>query len=340
MTFTPDPPEFVPHPWLRNPHVMTIAPALLPRRWDSAFQQGGERRLFQIEPGTCVLAHCHWQPERKTHPTVIVLHGLEGSAESAHVMAIAQKAFASGMNAIRLNLRNCGGTMSLTRTLYNAGLSKDLISVARELHGEGFADLFAAGFSLGGNIVLKTAGELGVEGKRLLAGAAAISPAIDLDLAVQAIEQPQNRIYELWFLRTLKEKIKQKSRLFPGSFDLSLLPSVSTLRKFDDVYTAPDGGYGNAHNYYFQASAVRVIDKIQIPTLIVAAQDDPLVPFAMFDQPALHNPNIQLLTAKYGGHAGFVHRYRGDAAAADRFWAENRVVAFCQDVVGIRHKQQ
>lgn len=230
--------------------------------------------------------------------------------------------------------------MALTRTLYNAGLSKDLIKVVRELRAEGFAEIFAAGFSLGGNIVLKSAGELGAEGSELLAGAAAISPAIDLDLAVQAIERPPNRIYELWFLRTLKEKIKQKSRLFPGAFDLSLLPSVSTLRKFDDVYTAPDGGYGNAQNYYFQASALRVIDRIQIPTLIIASQDDPLVPFAMFDQPALRNPHLQLLTAKYGGHAGFVQRYKGETPVSDRFWAENQVVAFCQDIVGIRHKQQ
>jgi uncharacterized protein len=330
MTFTP-PQPFVPHPWLRNPHLMTILPALFPRKFDADFQNAGERRLFQVAHDAHILAHCHWQPMRTQCPTIIVLHGLEGSAESTHVMAIASKAFAQGFNAIRLNLRNCGGTMNLCRGLYNAGLSADLISVARELQSEKLTTIFAAGFSLGGNIVLKAAGELGLRGVELLAGVAAISPAIDLDLSVQAIEQPENRVYEMWFLRTLKQKIEQKQKLFPGLYDLSLLPKVATLRDFDDVFTGPGAGYSGAQEYYYKASALRVIDQIRVPTLIVAAKDDPLVPYSMFEHPALRNPHIRLLTTAYGGHAGFVQQRRENSPLLDQFWAENRVVEFCQE---------
>jgi predicted alpha/beta-fold hydrolase len=333
MTFTHPVPAFEPHPLLFNGHLMTIAPALLKRKLDQNFPRGAERRLFQVSADTHLLGHCHWQADRKAHPTMIVLHGLEGSSESSHVMALAQKAFGAGMNAIRLNLRNCGGSMNLTPTLYNAGLSADLIAAASELRDEGLPQLMAVGFSLGGNITLKAMGELGMRGETLFAAAAAISPSIDLELSVAAIEQPRNRIYEMWFLRTLKEKIKLKQHVFPDRYDLAKLAGVHTLRGFDDTFTAPDGGYGRAANYYHQASALRVIEHIAAPTLIITAKDDPMLPFSMFEQPPLRNPNVTLISTEFGGHAGFVQRAPEDSPALDLFWAENRVIDFGHDIL-------
>jgi hypothetical protein len=377
MRFTAQHPPFRPHPLLRNRHLMTIAPALLPRPLRRAFLLGGERRLFRVDQDAQVLAHCHWQPgeKKQTAPTVIVIHGLEGSSESSHVLMVAQKAFDTGMNAVRLNLRNCGGTIELSPTLYNAGLSDDLFRVVAELReSDGLNEIFAVGFSLAGNIVLKAAGELGQRaacraptiskamappgsnataqpGKNataqagsgagasgrttgageMLTGVVAISPAIDLAAAVAAIEQPQNRIYDRWFVRSLKKKIRQKAQIFPDKYDLSMIDRVDTLRQFDDVYTASSAGYKDASEYYYHASAARVLDDIRVPALVIAAEDDPLIPFAMFDAIPKDHPFITLLLTKYGGHAGFVAA-ETEHSIFDNYWAENRTISFCQEV--------
>jgi uncharacterized protein len=329
-------PEFMPHPLLRDPHIMTIAPAFWPRRLPGfkLLMDSSSDRLFAVHPEVQVLTHCHWQPIPKNHPTLILLHGLEGSSKSPYVMGTAYKAFNLGMNVIRMNLRNCGGSMHLTPTLYNAGLSDDVKQILSELHDEGFRDVFIAGHSLGGNIVLKTAGELGAKGPTFLAGVVAVSPSLDLDRCVQALEHPANRFYELWFLRTLKQKIREKAQTHPDRYDVTLLPGIHTMRQFDDAYTAPAGGYGTAANYYERASAINVVHQIQVPTLVIASEDDPLIPFELFQHAALRNDNVELLATKYGGHAGYIHQKAEERPLFDSFWAENRIVAFCQEVVG------
>lgn len=288
--------------------------------------------MFQVEPGVQVLAHCHWQAERRNRPTLLLVHGLEGSAESSYMLGITFKALHHGMNVVRMNLRNCGGSMHLTPTLYNAGLSADIACILRELHNDGCASIFIAGYSLGGNIVLKTAGELGSDGPSLLAGVAAVSPSIDLDACVTAMEKPENRLYERWFLRTLKQKIREKAKAHPERYDITKLKLVNSMRVFDDTYTAPAGGYGNAANYYATASAINVVHKIQVPALIIASQDDPLIPFSIFQHASLQNDDIELLATKYGGHAGYIHQASERLPVLDSFWAENRIVQFCQEV--------
>jgi predicted alpha/beta-fold hydrolase len=330
-SFTSNSPDFVPHPLLRNPHWMTIAPAFWPRP-RLRMPIPAEARMFEVEPGIRVLTHCHWQKDRIKAPTILLVHGLEGSAESTYIRGIAFKAMHHGMNVVRMNLRNCGGSMHLTPTLYNAGLSADIICLLRELHNEGLRNIFIAGYSLGGNIVVKTAGELGSEGPSTLAGVAAVSPSIDLDACVTALEQPENAIYERHFLRTLKQKIRQKAKVHPDRYDTTNLDSVNSIRAFDDRYTGPAGGYGNAANYYAKASAINVVQKIEVPTLIIASQDDPLIPFSIFEHAALQNNNIELLATKFGGHAGYIHHASERLPVYDSFWAENRVVQFCQEV--------
>lgn len=314
---------------------MTLAPALW-RRSNPAFEElrlQCEPRVFTVEDGIGVLTQCHWQTNAKSAPTLVIIHGLEGSAESTYVLGISAKAFHFGMNVVRMNLRNCGGSMHLTPTLYNGGLSADLIFILQKLHDEGYRNFFIAGYSLGGNIVLKAAAELGSTKSQLLSGAAAVSPSVDLDASVGRLEVGGiNRLYDLWFLHTLKKKIKEKAAVHPERYDVAHLQKIKTLRQFDDIYTGPAAGYRDAADYYSQASSIKIARNIRVPTLIIASEDDPLIPISHFRSPEMHNECIQLLATKYGGHAGYIHHEWEAPPVLDRFWAENRVVAFCQEV--------
>jgi len=336
--FTGKVPDFVPHPLLPGPHLMTVAPAFWPRLNPRlrALRKDAEQRLFDVAPDVRVLAQCQWQAEPLKAPTLLIVHGLEGSSESTYVLGITMKAFEHGMNVVRMNLRNCGGSMHLTPTLYNGGLSADVICIINELHIEGFRNVFIVGYSLGGNIVMKAAGELGRQGPSLLAGVVAVSPSLDLNRCVQALEQPSNRMYELWFLKTLKKKIREKAKTHPSLYDVKLLPTVNSMRTFDDTFTAPAGGYGTADNYYRKASAINVAHDIRVPTLIIASEDDPLIPFELFQSAVLKSDHIELLATKYGGHGGFIHEVPERPPVFDSFWAENRVVEFCQEVAALQ----
>ncbi len=317
---------FEPHPLLRNAHLMTIAGALARRK----FPRLGTvtERLFEVEPGTRILAHCHWQAELRRHPTLAMVHGLEGSSDSNYMLGAGEKAFAAGFNVLRLNQRNCGGTERLTPTLYNSGLSGDYRAVVNELiERDKLPEIFFAGYSMGGNLVLKMAGELGDAAPTQLRGVAAICPALDLAACAAALEWRQNFLYEWRFVHGLKQRMRRKARLYPDRYSLNGLDRVHSVREFDEVITAPYCGYRDADDYYFRASAIRVTDRIRVPTLVLPAQDDPFVPYAVFQQPAITgNPAIQLEAPAYGGHCSFISNVAGE----NRFWAESRVVEFCR----------
>jgi len=316
---------FEPHPLLRNAHVMTLAANFWPRRLKRLPRP--TERLIEVAPGSRILAKCHWQRDPRCHPTLAVVHGLEGSSESRYVLGIAELAFAAGFNVLRLNQRNCGGTEHLTPTLYNSGLSDDYQAVLLELvEQDALPEIFFSGYSMGGNLVLKMAGELGARAPVQVRGVCAVAPALDLAACADAVALPQNFIYEWHFVRGLKQRLRRKARLFPGRYVLDGLRHVRTVRQFDDVITAPNCGYRDAVDYYSRASAIRVVAEIRVPTLIITAQDDPFVPFAAFRDPAITgNPRITLLAPPHGGHCSFIARHGGD----ERFWAEARVVEFC-----------
>lgn len=324
--------KFVPFPFLSNRHLMTILPALLPR-YSERLRRTAQSRLFAVQPRSKILGHCHLQEDRHACPTLVVVHGLEGSSNSAYVVGLSDKALAASMNVVRLNMRNCGDTLHLTPTLYNAGLSDDVIAVVTELmERDGCQSIFLIGYSLGGNVVLKAAAELGDAAKDLLAGVCAISPSLDLLACVNALQSGFNRLYEQRFLISLKQKVLDKGAIFPGSFDTSKLPSINSLLAFDDTYTAPDGGYQSALDYYNKASALNMVHRIAIPTLIIAAKDDPIVPFSAFLSPVMNNPNLHFLTPDHGGHGGFLNAQVEESRSGktlDRFWAENRIIDFC-----------
>lgn len=311
---------------------MTIVPGFLPRPSHPKNLPAAQKCIIEVASGSSVLTYVHLQPNHNEHPTLLIIHGLEGSSESAQVRGLCRKALTQKMNVVRMNMRNCGGTLHLSNTLYNGGMSADVITVARHMQKTfGLKDIFVAGFSLGGNLALKAAGELGDDAPGLFAGVCTVSPSIDLNASVESLARGINKIYELHFLRGLTAKLRQKSMLFPEKYDVEMLKLVKTIKDFDDKFTAPDGGYGNADNYYKCASSINFIEKIRVPTLIIASKDDPIVPFESFLSDKLKSNYVTLLTPEWGGHSGFLGAVSEATGQdrSDRFWAEHRVVAFC-----------
>jgi predicted alpha/beta-fold hydrolase len=306
---------------------MTIIGTRRPRRF-SILQRPCERREFQTEPGTRVVAYCHWQVERRQSPTALIIHGLEGSSEGHYVLGSAGKAFDVGFNVLRYNVRGCGGTAHLSPKLYHSGLTVDLRYVTRELiERDRLPELFLIGFSMGGNQSLKFAGELGEDAPPELKGVCAISPPIDLESCARAIARRENWIYEISFLISLRKTMIEKDRLFPGVYDLSRMREVRHLWDWDEIFQRHNG-FDGALDYYSKASSLPWIERIRVPTLIIHAQDDPFIPFKPFtDRRIAENPSVLLLAPRHGGHVAFCGVRQPDE---DRAWAENRAVEFCR----------
>src|SRR6201996_8816716 len=294
-------PKFLPRRFLRNGHLQTIAGNYLSR---INGLPASEKQVGEGSPATAnqiasqVLCHCHWQPEeiRAARPTAIIVHGLEGSSDSQYVVGNANKLWRAGCNVIRMNMRNCGGTEALSPTLYHSGLSNDVLEVMNffiERHG--LQSMSLIGYSMGGNLVLKLAGELGTSAPPELRSVIGVSPALDLGASADALHRPQNRVYELKFLRALLMRYRRKVALFPHVYDPNLAAGIRSLRELDDRITALYSGFTGAADYYYRAAAARVIDQIAVPTLILHALDDPFVRITDESCRRLEeNPNIRL----------------------------------------------
>jgi predicted alpha/beta-fold hydrolase len=293
-----------------------------------------EERLFRVADDTRVLAHCHWQPDRVQHPLLIALHGLEGSSSAHYMLGLADKAFAAGFNVIRLNQRNCGGTEELASGLYHSGLTHDVEFVLREVVArDGIAQIVVAGYSLGGNLALKLAGDYGDTPPQQLRGVCAVSPVIELEACVRSLERPPNIVYQWNFVRLLKARMRRKDQCFPGRFPIERLREIRTVRQFDEVFTAPHFGFRSAEDYYHRASAMRVVDRIRVPALVITAEDDPFVPAQPFRDPKLTgNPHVRLFLTRHGGHCGFLEGCRN---GGDGYWAERRIIGFAREVVAL-----
>lgn len=310
---------------LKNAHLMTLIPRYVPRETSLATMPQ-ESRFFSVAPQSQLQGFCHWRDDRKAFPTVVLVHGLEGSSESRYMRGIAAKAFHAGFNVIRLNQRTCGGTEHLSPTLYNSGLSSDYRAIVKELiHQDGLDRVWLVGYSMGGNLVLKAAGELG-RTEPALAGVAAVCPNINPTICARALEEPRNWIYHRHFVTRLKARLRRKASLFPGKWDLSMLGHITTISEFDDCYTARDGGYRDGADYYDRAGSRHVLDKIAVPTLIITAQDDPFIPYTMFTEAKIQEHlQIAVVAPHYGGHCGF---YQSRRQEEDPYWAENRIMDF------------
>jgi uncharacterized protein len=318
---------YAPHPWLRNGHLMTVFTWARPRQFPGLPEP--ETRVFETAPDARVLAKCHWQASRASHPALLLLHGLEGSADAHYMQGLADKAFAAGFSVVRLNQRNCGGTDHLSVGVYNSGLTSDPAAVIDELERrDGVTSLSVAGYSLGGNLALKLAGEYGAAPPPAVKACVAVSPTLDLAACIDALERRSNWLYQQNFLQSLRARIRRKATLYPTRYSTAPLAGIRSVRQFDDAYTAPMSGYRDAADYYHRASALRVAERIRVPTLVITADDDPFVPVEPFRDPALlGNPAVRVVITSHGGHCGFVSR-RGNGRADDGYWAERAVVDF------------
>jgi predicted alpha/beta-fold hydrolase len=324
LTDTPDADDgdlyaFRPRRGLSNGHLQTIVGNFYPR---PAFPCQSTSETVVVDPadGSRVLCHCDWQPlpVRPGRLTVLLVHGLEGSSDSRYIKGIAGRAWRLGCNVIRMNMRNCGDTDELTPTLYHSGLSGDVGAVIRHysrLHG--LERVALLGYSMGGNLVLKLAGEWS-DGPPLCA-VAAVCPAIDLAAGSDALHEPQNRIYEWRFLRGLMRRFHKKAALYPQIYETSNVGPVRSLREFDDKIVARYCGFRNADDYYYRVASARVVDRIAVPTLILQANDDPFVRLTSETRAKLQgNPHVTLIETQHGGHCAYLSRDRGD----DIHWAE------------------
>jgi uncharacterized protein len=311
--------------------MQTLAAFLLPRR---ILLPAPEERLVQVAPGISIRCWCYWQPQNREQAlTLIVVHGLEGSTESQYMMGVARNGRAAGMNVVLMNQRNCGGMDDCAPTLYNSSLSGDVAAVVENVLVQERVSRFAlVGFSMGGNLVLKLAGEWGNDAPKQLRAVAAVCPAMDLAASADALHEPANRIYEYYFLQKLFRRIRTKARHFPGFIDMSRLRGVTSLRLFDDKITAFYCGFTGADDYYARAAAANVVDRIAVPTLIIHAANDPFIRMLPQTRERIaHNRNITYVETADGGHCAFLGEHNGDPEDDGR-WAEREVVEFARQM--------
>lgn len=288
--------------------------------------------MVEVASGIKVRCWCHWQQDRITPMTLIVVHGLEGSSESQYMIGVARNGLAAGMNVVLMNQRNCGGMDHCAPTLYNSSLSSDVAAVAKSVIENDRISRFAlVGFSMGGNLVLKCAGEWGREGPPQFTAVAAVCPAMDLAASADALHELENRIYEWYFLLRLFRRIRIKAKHFPNQFDTGRLRGVTSLRLFDDRVTAPYCGFAGADDYYARAAAANVVDRVAVPGLIIHAANDPFIrvqPKTL--EKIATNPFLAYVETADGGHCAFLGEPDGNGY--DGRWAEREVVEFVKQV--------
>jgi predicted alpha/beta-fold hydrolase len=302
-------------PLFTNPHVQTIAGHLWPR-------DGGERRFplqarrYCTEPEVQVLVQTQ-QPRGSARGSVVMVHGLEGSGEAGYIRSLAGAAVHQGFAAHRFHMRTCGGTENLCPTLYHAGMTSDLLAVVKELA----EPVVLVGFSLGGNVVLKLAGELGDSARRWIRAVCAISTPLDLAACAARIGQPDNRPYERRFVRRMGARLRATGRYRPEEYE-----ALRSVFDIDDRITAPSFGFGNAANYYATQSSRQYLTSIRVPAFLLQAKDDTFIPFRIYEG-LPENPCIRLVVTEHGGHLGFIARGR------QRFWLDETVMEWIRFVV-------
>jgi predicted alpha/beta-fold hydrolase len=311
---------FRPAWWLPGAHLQTIVPTLSTAPW---LPGPTERRVVRVSTGSAVRLDVD-RPRGPARGPLLLVHGLGGSSESVYVRLAARHALERGFVTARMNLRNCGGTEHLADTLYNAGQSGDVGHAVADLSSAGLPrPIVVVGFSLGGNLALLHAGR---EGAACVADAVVgINPPIALEACVDAIERPRNRIYQAYYVLKLRRQLASIAAVRPLGCPVPSLRSIGSVRCFDERFTAPDGGFASAHEYYERSSAAPVIGGIRRPALVISAADDPFVPCSIFDG---HRSvaGLRLVHPARGGHCGYWQ------SGTPRSWAARVVVDFAESI--------
>jgi uncharacterized protein len=311
-------PEFRPHPLVRGGHAQTIVGCYLPV---GARLNGSRQHRVPLADGDAIVLHDDGPAEARC--AALLAHGLGGCAQSSYMLRCSAKLRERGVRVFRMDLRGCGAGIGLARHPLHAGRSEDaaaaLAYVSHECPG---LSINVVGFSMGANIVLKLVGDLGDRAPASLASVMAVSPPIDLVACSRAIGRSLGGLYDRRFVRNLLSHVGQRTKLIPDALVHPLDPRPRTIRDFDSKFTAPLSGFADVDDYYTRASSGPLLMKIAVPTLIVAAGSDPIVPLAPFER-ASYSPTTQLVVTTCGGHLGFVGA-RGDDP--DCRWLDWRVV--------------
>ena len=309
---------FQPPRWLRGAHAQTVFGTLL--RPGPRLPLRRER--WELPDGDFVDVDRLDGPPAA--PLLLVLHGLEGSSSSHYVRGFLDQARRRGWRGLALNFRSCSGEPNRLLRSYHSGETGDLAeAVARARRESQDAPLFAAGCSLGGNVLVKWLGEQGSSAP--LRAAAAVSVPFDLQACARALDAPgaMSFVYRTRFLRTLKRKALAKARLFPG-IDAARVRSARTLFEFDEAVTAPVHGFAGAEDYWARSSSGPYLPRVGVPLLLLSAEDDPFIPAACLPREAAAlNRSVTLEVHPHGGHLGFVA-----GGFLPWFWAEWRVAEF------------
>jgi predicted alpha/beta-fold hydrolase len=300
-------------PWfLFNPHLETIYPSLFRK----VELKGYLRKRINTPDNDFLDLDWLAQGKRKI---VIISHGLEGNSQRAYMKGMAKAFHANDFDVLTWNYRGCSEEMNNTLRFYHSGATEDLSCVVDHVIAKGYENIFLIGFSLGGNLTLKYAGERRLDAR--IKGVATFSVPMNLHTSCIQISKRSNWIYSQRFVRSLRKKIKAKAELMP-ELDIEGLDSIDNLLDFDDRYTAPLHGFKNAIDYYRQCGAIRFIEDIKVPTLVVNAKNDPFLSKECF--PAMNNhPFVKLEFPDRGGHVGFAS-FNGNGL----YWSEQRALDF------------
>jgi hypothetical protein len=317
---------------LRNGHLQTLAGNFLPRRLTLP---APERLLVEVEGPvfgygpSYVLCHCHWQPEevRAQSLAIVLIHGLEGSSSSQYMIGNAARALAAGFNVVRMNMRSCGGTDEICPTIYHSGRSGDVAAVIEKLiETQHLQSIALVGYSMGGNLVFKYAGEVAPAPPPQLKALIGVSPLMDLAVSSVALHEPQNRMYEWHFLRNMIARVRRRTVLYPAIYGTAEIGQIRSMRLFDEHIVARYGGFAGADDYYASAASSRFADRLNIPTLILHSLDDPFIRMSPETRAALiANPNVTFVETQRGGHCAFLETARN---GGDGRWAEKTLLGF------------
>jgi predicted alpha/beta-fold hydrolase len=257
---------------------------------------------------------------------MVIVHGLEGSSFSPYVRGNSARAWRAGCNVVRMNMRSCGAGEQFSPSIYHAGRSEDVAIVMAELARAHLIRSFAlVGYSMGGNLVLKLAGELGGARPPYLKAVVGVSPLMDLVASAAALHEPQNRLYESRFLADLLKHFRHKVELYPGLYSADGLDKIRTMRRFDEQIVARYGGFAGADDYYRSVASSNWAQDIAVPTLILHALDDPFIRMTPETRDKLlANSRVRLVETRHGGHCAFLSLEPGDAG----FWAERTLLDF------------
>ena len=313
-------PPFRPNPLLTTGMSQTIAALVMKGRQS---EHTAVKHIVDLFDGDRLVIHDD-QPDKwiTGDRIAIQIHGLLSDHSSAYMVRVSDKLRRNGIRTIRVDLRGFGDSTLISRSHINGGCSPDLQSVIDFVHRlSPLSQISLVGFSIGGNIVLKTIGQWGSEFPRHVDSAIAVSPPIDLNYTMRNPRSLGNRVYESYMMTKLNRTLAYRRRHVAGLVDTGINPIPTRLLEFDDKFTAPIWGFKSAFDYYEKCSSARLLSDIKIPTIILTSRDDPVVPFDMLANTPVSN-HVDLVSTRTGGHLGFLSRGIRDP---DRYWMDWRI---------------